>query len=226
VQRARSSRTLRASLAAALAFALACAAAQAPASRFRGDLSGLERAADSKYRFRRGELHRRPGVDLRSYRALQVSPVELAPDLDTDDHRYLPRELAWLQRRLDRALRRALEAELQLVDAPGEGVLQLRFLLTAVRANALPLGRDPARGSGARGYDQSLGVGRAAMQLELRDSQSGELLLALVDRYQGEELAHNPRAHESWGDAEYAVRRWASWLRRELAPAEAQPPGS
>lgn len=200
----------------ALLLAATCSG-QRPAprpTRFEGDLRGLERVSGAL--FRRGDLFRRPGVDLGAYRALYLAPVELAADLETEDHRYRERDLAWLERALNRNWRHGLEGPLPFADAPGPGALRLRFLLTAVRANALPLDQSRLGSGPTQSTTRSFGVGSAAMQLELRDAETGELLLAAVDRYRGEELSTNPRARETWGDAEYAVRRWASWLRRML----------
>ena len=63
------------------------------------------------------------------------------------------------------------------------------------------------------------GVGGATMQLELVDSDSGELLVAIVDRKWGVEFSDNFNRNQTWGDAEDAFRWWARTLRQRLVRA-------
>ena len=186
-------------------------AAGAPPLRTPGDRAGLEREADRRL----DELYRRPGADLRRYRGAIVEPVALAEDLETgDDYRYEESDLRFVQRQFRERVVAALAPDLALVEEPGPGVLRLRLTLTEIRSNRRPLDRGPE--APRHVLSASRGVGAAAMQLELRDASSGELLLAAADRYQGWDFTDNLNLNTTWGDAERAFDAWGRILRRLL----------
>jgi hypothetical protein len=184
------------------------AAAKPP--RYRGELAGLERAAD------RGldELYLRPGAELGRFRSVLVEPVALAEDLETGDYHYEESDLRFVQERFRERVAEELAAGLAPAEEPGPGVLRLRLTLTEIRSNRRPLDRGPEAPRNV--LSASRGVGAAAMQLELRDSVGGELLLAAADRYQGWEFSGNQNLSTTWGDAERAFRAWGRTLLRLL----------
>ena len=201
-----------------LALAAGCAAAVSgcagkpspPPSRYVGDLAGLERVSRGVW----NERWERPGVDLGAYRAVAIAPARLSDPFEMygDHYRQYDREL--LLGRFDRALRQGFEETGWLVDAPGARVLEVQPPLTGAQANRPPLDTT----------DQTIvwtarGVGRAAMQLALRDSETGELLVAIVGRKQGPEFSVNFNRNTTWGDAEHAFRFWARMLRQMLERA-------
>ncbi len=216
---------VRAALLTALVLLLgACtrAPARERAPRFQGDLAGLQRVARSPL----DELYRRPELDLGRTRRVLVEPVALAPDLDTGDYRYEESDLRFVQRRFRERVVAALASDFELVEEPGPGALRIRLTLTAIRSNRRPLDRGPK--APGQILSTSRGVGAAAMQVELRDAATGELLLAAADRTQGWEFSQNLNTNTTWGDAERAFDRWGRILLRLLleAPApEAARPG-
>jgi hypothetical protein len=163
------------------------------------------------------ELHRLPAADLGSYSALWVDAVEIAPDLDTADHRYRRSYLENVERLALAAFTREFE-RYGVVDTPQPGVLGLRIVLTALRAN-----RAYFDSTAERRLERSFAVGGAAARIELRDAVSGELLLLVVDGHYGDEFSRNDNLASRWGDAEDAFRYWARHLRARLDRARARP---
>ena len=185
-----------------------------PPSRYLGDLAGLERVARGAW----NEQWRRPGVDLGAYRAVELVPARLSDPFETYGDRYRQYDRDLLLRKFDGALRRGFEETGWLVDAPGARVLQVEPTLTAVQANRPPLDTT----------DQTIvwtarGVGRASMQLALRDAETGELLVAIVARKRGPEFSVNFNRNSTWGDAEDAFRFWTRMLRQMLQRAGVGP---
>jgi hypothetical protein len=140
--------------------------------------------------------------------------VALAEDLETEDYEYEESDLRFVQRQFRERVVAALGPDLALVEEPGPGVLHLRLTLTEIRSNRRPLDRGPKAPGDVLWH--SRGVGAAAMQLELRDAGSGELLLAVADRYQGWAFPDNQNLNTTWGDAERAFDAWGRTLRRLL----------
>lgn len=178
-----------------------------PTSRYVGDLAGLERAKRGPW----SEKWVRPGVDLSGYAGVTLAPVQLADPFDKHGDRYRARDLAFLQRRFEDALKRAFEATGLVREAPGRGVLVASPTLLGAQANRPPMDTT----------DQTIlaraeGVGGATMQLALRDSETGELLVAVYARKWGNEFTMNFNRNSTWGDAEDAFRFWARQLRQML----------
>ena len=199
----------------AVPVALACVAydPSATPARYVGDVGGLERVRSRLW----DEVHREPGLDLAVYRAVQIVPVVLAEPLDTQRQHYRVADLERVRHKFDLALKHEFAGSPLLRDEAGSGVLELRVTLTGVRANRPPLDATP---SGSLTTER--GVGGATMQLDLRDSETDALLMAIVDRKWGVEFTDNFNRSQTWGDAEEAFRWWARKLRemfeRELAP--------
>ncbi len=200
-----------------------CATSKPPAqSAYTGDLEGLEWDRDSRF----DEVYSRPGVDLGQYSGLVLEPIAVALRRDEEllwsyrDSFFLPDLLSaqpqdqkFLSEYLDRAIRRSFGEEI-VSDQPGERVLKLRATITGLVANRTPLDRGPVGSV----FLTQRGVGSAAIQFELRDSQTGELLLAIADKRRGKSLFSqvNLNAAFQWGDAKEFFGRWASQLNARL----------
>ncbi len=201
--------------AAALALTAACAVPKAPPrsapSNFRGDLTGLDRTWDHRL----DEAWLRPGVRLSDYTRIRVEPARLAPDLDTGRDEYRDHDLEIVRKQFQERVTDSLDEDFLLVDETGRDVLELRLLLTGIKANRPPL--DARRRGGPTQYPTTTrGVGWATMQLELRDSETGELLFAAVDRYDGVTFDRNLGIGFTWSDAQRAFDGWGRALRARL----------
>jgi hypothetical protein len=179
-------------------------------SRYVGDLSGLERVKPGPW----DELHRRPAVDLAAYRALHVAPVVLASDLDTQGEHYREYDLERVRKKFDLAFEHQFADSGLLSAEAGPGVLTIQPMLTGLRANRPPLDM-----SNSGLLSTARGVGGATMQMAVVDSNTGELLEAIVDRKWGQEFTSNFNTSRTWGDAEDAFRWWTRTLRARLERA-------
>jgi len=126
--------------------------------------------------------------------------------------------------RLSRELRTAFETELgkleryEIVNAPGPDVLLLVGAVIDVVSN-IPPDVDSARFG--RGGVYLTSIGDATLVIELRDSESGEILARAADR----RAAESPFAFEvndvtAWAEVRRLASYWASQLRRRLEELE------
>ena len=151
----------------------------------------------------------------KSYKKLWLEPVQVwrgeksdAKDLDKEDAHYLSQFL-WSQ--LDEQLRK----DYTMVYAPGPGVMRLRVGITESGKNIPVLDNLTAAYpttlvlSKAKEYIGSTEtfVGKAMIEVEVTDSQTGELLAAGVDRRGGGKYAW--KSLQRWGDVEEAYTYWA-----------------
>jgi len=155
----------------------------------------------------------------RSYTKIWLEPVQVwrgeksdAKDLDPEDAKYIS-EYAWS--RLDEEMRK----DYQMTREAGPGVLRVRvgiteagkgipFLdnLTAAYPGTLVM----SKGKKAIGGTESF-VGKATVEVEVTDSQTGELIAEGVDRRGGGKYAW--KALNRWEDAEAAFTYWAKKFR-------------
>jgi len=126
--------------------------------------------------------------------------------------------------RLSRELKTAFEAELgkleryEIVTQPGPDVLLLVGAIIDVVSN-IPPDIDSARFG--RGGVYLTSIGDATLVIELRDSESGEILARAADR----RAAESPFAFEvnnvtAWTEVRRLASYWASLLRRRLEEIE------
>jgi Protein of unknown function (DUF3313) len=126
--------------------------------------------------------------------------------------------------RLSQELKTAFETELakleryEIVTAPGPDVLLLVGAVIDVVSN-IPPDIDSARFG--RGGVYLTSVGDATLVIELRDSESGEILARAADR----RAAESPFAFEvnnvtAWSEVRRLASYWASLLRRRLEEIE------
>jgi Protein of unknown function (DUF3313) len=126
--------------------------------------------------------------------------------------------------RLSRELKTAFEAELgkqqryQIVNQPGPDVLLLVGAVIDVVSN-IPPDIDSARFG--RGGVYLTSIGDATLVIELRDSESGEILARAADR----RAAESPFAFEvnnvtAWSEVRRLASSWATLLRKRLEEIE------
>jgi hypothetical protein len=155
----------------------------------------------------------------KSYTKIWLEPVEVwrgeksdAKDLDLEDAKYVS-EYLWA--RLDEELRK----DYTMTRGPGPGVMLFRVgiteagkgipvldNITALHPGALLL----SKGKKALGGTESF-VGKASVEMEVTDSQSGDVIAAAVDRRGGGKYAW--KAMHRWEDFEAASTYWAKKVR-------------
>jgi hypothetical protein len=151
----------------------------------------------------------------KSYTKIWLEPVQVwrgeksdAKDLDKEDADFLS-QLLWSK--LDEELRK----DYQMVREPGPDVIHLRIGITESGKNIPVLDNITAlypttyvmsRGKQYIASTNSF-VGKASIEVEATDSQTGELLAAAVDRRGGGKYAW--KSLTRWGDVEEAFTYWA-----------------
>jgi hypothetical protein len=203
-------------------------------SGFLGDYSRLHPGAPGQARL----VYRAPDANLAGYDKMLLERVVLwGPASGGGD---LPRDQ--LQRLAD-LLYGSLLARVQtyymMVDRPGPGVLRVRAALTEARESAVALDilssvgpiTGAISGMSKMATGTSAFVGAASVEVEVSDAETGEVLLAAVDRRVGEKTLSG--ATDPWGDVQNAFQVWSDRFidrlqyeggPRQPLPYWAQPP--
>lgn len=160
----------------------------------------------------------RPGVRFADYTKLMVDELELAfRTPDREQNQFAVGEDQ--KTRFRAAMATAFGAELgklevvEIVTEPGPDVLALHVRVQDIVARA------PGRrvGAGRAGFAMET-VGDMTLVLELRDSQSGEILLRVFDRraFEGAAMLSGESVVSTWDGVDRVVARWASHAREGL----------
>jgi hypothetical protein len=170
-----------------------------------------------------GELHlvyRNPNADWHAYNAVLLEPVTLWRS-GRHSLKAVPEEdLLRLVTDFQSAVRAYLEKDFRFVDRPGPGVMRIRLGITDARASDPVLdvltasrgtGRPHPAGSGALDPETRRFLESAAIEGEIRDSQTNVLLAEGVDRRRRE-----IPASETWGQVDRAFDFWAERMSAKL----------
>jgi len=157
-------------------------------------------------------------VKFKSYTKVWLEPVQVwrgekseAKDLEKEDAQYLSQ---FLWSKLDEEFRKNYE----MAQSPGSDVMHLRVGITEAGKNvpvvdnltaAYPAALVLSKGKQYIGSTESF-VGKSTIEVEVTDSQTGELLAAAVDRRGGGKYAW--KSFHRWGDVEEAYTYWAKKL--------------
>jgi len=157
--------------------------------------------------------------NLHKYVAVIVDPVEVYLASNTDDAKLPEKTRAAAANYFRAALIHAVSDAFPAVDEPGPLVLRLRTAIIGVDVGGTvaaadkPLDADEA-------VDTAANIGKVAVEAELVDSVTGEVVAAAVDREplgNGAEIAAgNITRHEKSLAARQAFDEWASRLRTFL----------
>jgi len=155
----------------------------------------------------------------KTYTKVWLEPVQVwrgeksdAKDLDMEDANHVSQ---YLWSRVDEELRK----DYTMTQAAGPGVIRVRIGITEAGKGvpvldnltaAYPAALVLSKGKKAIGGTESF-VGKASVELEVTDSQTGELIAAGVDRRGGGKYAW--KALNRWEDFEAASDYWAKKFR-------------
>ncbi len=204
-----------------LALGAAACAPKPPveSSGYLGDYSEFQRRDDSSEAL----IYIKPDLELGRYNRVIIEPVAVALSADAADRAVNPAELMALSGYLHDALAIAMRGAYPVVEEPGEDVLRLRVAITDVIPtkpvrNTVGTLFVPARLASAAkrkitGTD--LFVGEVAIEAEVVDSQTGERLMALVDRKAGNKFRLKGGT-TTWGHVTKAFREWAVGFRTTM----------
>ena len=177
-------------------------------------------------------VYARPDADLGAYAQILLGPMTVAFQRNWErnatpgSHR--PVSAADSQRirdRLAKLVRDEVVQELrsggyQLVDAPGDNVLEVDLAIVNLQVNAPDLGV-------GRTTSYAVSAGEMTLVAELRDSATGEVLMRVFDRALARESFRPQRitSVDNAAEARAAARGWAKALRTELDRAKQASPG-
>lgn len=175
-------------------------------------------------------VYRRPAAGP-GYAKLLIDPVVAYAGPGNRLHKLAPEDRQALLDYFHAALREQLGKDFALVEAAGPGTLRLRVALTDARGSKIlldtlstvvPVGLAiSALQRVALG--QTSTSGRATIEAEAVDSQTGQRLAALVDGRAGAKVTGRFDKWSKWQDARDAFDFWGGRLRAELAAYRAVP---
>jgi hypothetical protein len=176
----------------------------------------------------------RPGANLAQYRSVLLRPVSISFQrnwersiADSSGSRIPARDLQHVVDDLSTAVHAQVARELErggytLADAPGPDVLEIDLRVTELFLNA----PDLPSAAQTRSYTQNFG--EMNLVADLRDSQSGEVLMSVLDRNLGRDFNQFRRTTrvENAHEVGLAAQSWAGVVRRQLELARASGQGS
>jgi len=163
-------------------------------------------------------VYRNPNADWARYDRVLLEPVTLWRSGRRSLDPVPENDLLRLVSAFESALRRQIGAGFRLVDEPGPGVMRIRLAITearasdpildVLRAHGPPL---PAPSDGPLDPELRRFVAGAAIEGEIRDAQTNELLSAGVDRRR-----EGAPPLETWAELNRALDGWAERLCERL----------
>ncbi len=166
-------------------------------------------------------------ANFRKYKKILMDPIAVYAIKDSDNLEKIPQdELRNIVNYLDAAVRDRLEDDYRFVSKPGPDVMRLRIAVTDAKgANVLvnttssvtPVGL-AVSGVKKLSTGASTGVGRATIEVEIVDAQTGERLAAAVDERVGTKLS----SFKKWQGVKDAFDYWAKKLDNRLKELRAK----
>ncbi len=183
-------------------------------SGFLEDYSKLQPAEEVDLAF---GYTKKPGI-LREYKRLHIPRVIFYFHASAEPVRVDADRLKELADYFHEELTEELGKVREIVDEPGPGVAVLRVAITEL-ASVKQGGNIGLKAAGAATgvglLVPAVDVGGASMEAEVVDGESGERLVAVVDREMGRRMM-NFNALSKTGDARKAFRSWAKDFRKKL----------
>jgi Protein of unknown function (DUF3313) len=213
---ARTARVLLLLLLAAVACARPQPVPPPDTSGFLDDYSLLREGAANELHL----IYRNPKADWHAYHAVMLEPVTLWRSGRRSLQPVPQEDLLRLVTDFQGAVRAHLEKDFRFVDQPGPGVMRIRLGITDARASDPVLdvltasrgtGRSHPAGTGALDPETRRFLESAAIEGEIRDSQTNMLLAQGVDRRRRE-----IPASETWGEVDRAFDFWAERMSARL----------
>ena len=151
----------------------------------------------------------KPGTDLGIYRRLMIPEVLVSQKDDRNNYELGDREIADLRRYFHEELAKELQEKggYQIVNEPGEDVLFVRTWLMDL------LVKTPPEPTSARSKVYVASAGEVTLVVELRDSQTGELLARAADRREVSAPGQGLQRSVSVTNVREARRLFAHWAR-------------
>ncbi|NKB80549.1 MAG: DUF3313 family protein [Nitrospirales bacterium] len=187
-------------------------------SGFLGDYSLLQPGGDGEALL----TYRNPKADFSKYRKVYVDPIMVWRWTESDSSKVSQEDLQRLANELRSKIIWKLNQDYIMVPSLGPEMMRIQVVLTeATQSNVamdifstlMPGGR-LVTGTQQLATGTQAFVGRASIEGKITDSQSGEILLAAVDRRAGGRTLDG--SMDSWDDVRQAFEHWAVRLSQKL----------
>ncbi len=167
---------------------------------------------------------------LKDYHSIVFSPIEIWMDPETSYHGLDPNELKVITDYFLENLQKELGAHYKIVQKSGPGVMNIRIALTGLKKekpdykkvyNLIPV--KLVYEIGSAGYrkvaGKQLDVYEASLEIELRDTEKNERLVAAIDRHSVKGTTE--KDERSWAPLQEVLDFWVSIIKDRLAEARA-----
>ena len=167
---------------------------------------------------------------LKGYHSIVFSPIEIWMDPDTSYHGLDPNELKVITDYFLENLQKELGTDYKIVEKDGPGVMNVRIAITGLRKekpdykkvyNLIPV--KLVYELGYAGYrsvaGKQLDVYEASLEIEVRDTQKNERLVAAIDKHAVK--GTTKKGEGSWAPLKDVLDFWVSTIKDRLAKARA-----
>jgi len=190
---------------------------------FLGDYSQLEKGSDDEAQL----IYINPQADFNAYTKILMDPVKFYSD---EDSKLEGEDKKRIVDYLDATIKEQLETDYMFVNEPSAETMRLRVAITEAKGSkvvmdtissiipigiALGLVKKVATGT-------NLSVGKASVEMELQDSQTGQRLAAAVDERAGRKYTGKFDKFDKYHTVEDAFDFWAKKLKKRLAEFRTQ----
>ena len=184
---------------------------------FLGDYSQLEKGSGDEAQL----IYINPQTDFNSYTKILMDPVKFYSD---EDSKLEGEDKKRIVDYLDATIKEQLKTDYMFVNEPSAETMRLRVAITEARgskvvmdtiSSIIPIGM--ALGLVKKvAVGTNLSVGKASVEMEIQDSQTGERLVAAVDERAGRKYTGKFDKFEKYHTVEDAFNYWAKRLKNRL----------
>jgi hypothetical protein len=192
-------------------------------SGFLGDYSQLHKGKEGQARL----VYFNPAADFKRYTKILFDPITIYAAEKSALAKLPEEDLQACVNYLDAAVRDALSPEYTFVEAAGPDVLRLRIAITEIKganvamntvSTIMPVGLALSSVKKVATGTHS-GVGLTSIEMELKDSESGERLAAAVDGRSGKKISGKMDKFDKYAAVNDAFDYWAKRLEQRLSEA-------
>ncbi len=185
---------------------------------FLGDYSMLKKGEGGQAQL----VYIKPGLNLNGVNKVIIDPITIMRASDSSVAKLSDDELKMLSDSLYITLAEELGKSFEIVNRPGSGTIRIRAAITEARGSkvamdvitsVIPQTRTLTT-LGGLATDTDLFVGKAAVEAEALDAQTGERLWAAVDERVGNKKIIG--SAKKWSDVHEAYGAWATRLHERL----------
>ena len=190
-------------------------------SGFLGDYSQLRKGTGDESKL----VYINPKTDWSKYDKILLDPIKVYGSVERSWFRDAkPEQVEALINYFDATIRKNLEDDMTFVDKPGPGVLHVRVAITEagsgnvpldVVSSVIPIGLAISTLKRAA-VNKATGVGEAGVEMEAKDSLTGERLGAFVDARIGDKFTGKFDKFDQWRGPKAAFDYWAMRMHVRL----------